>query len=418
MDAALIPGGDSPASNVTAISGGASSGTLAPPSQHAHGDSEGSPSSTREEKNPKRRAHRKSRLGCHNCKGRRIKCDERRPECSNCIKRQVRCDYLGSPAASSDSPLAQAFQPQGNLNIDDVELTFYWTTSTCPTLSTWPSGTEYWRTNTTPLALSQTSSPHTLHLILCFTALHLATSRPARSTHYTALADQHYAAALPLVASSLPTIPTTTTEQTDSILASVQLICFIHLARGPQPDEYLAFSTRGSTSEWLSVFKGIRATLETLGQNWLSRPHALNVHHQSAHRLPVSADPPDFEAPLAHLRAHIPAVSTNVEIDEEALEFLLESFRTRYTTAVDSEYYVCFRWFYKMTHEFLEGLQRREVVPLILLAHWLVLLGDMERFWYVKGWTAHVMGGIWEVLAAEHRTWVRWAMARVGWIPP
>ncbi|KAI9924589.1 hypothetical protein MW887_006862 [Aspergillus wentii] len=40
-----------------------------------------------------RRAHRKSRAGCLNCKRRRVKCDESRPHCIRCQKHGVDCDY-------------------------------------------------------------------------------------------------------------------------------------------------------------------------------------------------------------------------------------------------------------------------------------------------------------------------------------
>ncbi|KAK9459729.1 uncharacterized protein V1516DRAFT_677824 [Lipomyces oligophaga] len=41
-----------------------------------------------------RKSHIKSRKGCSNCKRRRIKCDEERPQCFNCIKHGVTCTYL------------------------------------------------------------------------------------------------------------------------------------------------------------------------------------------------------------------------------------------------------------------------------------------------------------------------------------
>lgn len=49
-----------------------------------------------------RKSHVKSRKGCGNCKRRRIKCDEEKPQCFNCIKHGVNCDYLqfSEPASS------------------------------------------------------------------------------------------------------------------------------------------------------------------------------------------------------------------------------------------------------------------------------------------------------------------------------
>ncbi|KAL6237971.1 hypothetical protein BDW75DRAFT_202714 [Aspergillus navahoensis] len=49
-----------------------------------------------------RRAHKKSRNGCLICKGRRVKCDERKPSCLRCENYGALCVY----ASSSTSPLS------------------------------------------------------------------------------------------------------------------------------------------------------------------------------------------------------------------------------------------------------------------------------------------------------------------------
>ena len=41
------------------------------------------------------RAHTKSRLGCRNCKLRRVKCDETKPQCNRCTSFGVACNYAG-----------------------------------------------------------------------------------------------------------------------------------------------------------------------------------------------------------------------------------------------------------------------------------------------------------------------------------
>ena len=45
-------------------------------------------------KKSKRRKHKNSKLGCANCKERRVKCLENLPSCTNCIKHRVKCAYL------------------------------------------------------------------------------------------------------------------------------------------------------------------------------------------------------------------------------------------------------------------------------------------------------------------------------------
>ena len=42
----------------------------------------------------RRRKHKNSKLGCPNCKKRRVKCSEDLPSCTNCMKHKVKCGYL------------------------------------------------------------------------------------------------------------------------------------------------------------------------------------------------------------------------------------------------------------------------------------------------------------------------------------
>ncbi|KAJ4328295.1 hypothetical protein N0V84_001163 [Fusarium piperis] len=53
-----------------------------------------------------RRAHRKSRNGCWECKRRHIKCDESRPACSNCVVSERSCSFPPSAAATAATPAA------------------------------------------------------------------------------------------------------------------------------------------------------------------------------------------------------------------------------------------------------------------------------------------------------------------------
>lgn len=54
-----------------------------------------------------KRPHKKSRLGCRNCKARRVKCDEAKPSCRSCILRKETCHY------PSPSHLPHVQQPSG-----------------------------------------------------------------------------------------------------------------------------------------------------------------------------------------------------------------------------------------------------------------------------------------------------------------
>jgi hypothetical protein len=59
-----------------------------------------------------RKGHTKSRLGCFNCKKRKIKCQETRTGCDNCIKAGMRCEYPRSRENAVAVVLSPGIQPQ------------------------------------------------------------------------------------------------------------------------------------------------------------------------------------------------------------------------------------------------------------------------------------------------------------------
>jgi hypothetical protein len=188
-------------------------------------------------------------------------------------------------------------------------------------------------------------------------------------------------------------------------------------AKGPQAGEYLAFGEK-SNSEWLVMFRGIRTTLHMMAHDDFAKTHAPNTRAKSR-SLPPSNEPAGYEEQLRELKEHVAFVSMPFHHagNVNAVEVLLEIYGNRYG-GIDSEYHVAFGWLYRMAEEFVDRLQQRDPIPLIIYAHFVVLMLDMERFWYMKGWTHHVMSGIFEALPAEHRPWIRWPMAIVGWIAP
>ncbi|CAJ2505178.1 Uu.00g125720.m01.CDS01 [Anthostomella pinea] len=55
----------------------------------------------------KRRAHKKSRRGCINCKKWHTKCDEQGPPCNNCALRNAKCEYPWAAAAAVNQAMPQ-----------------------------------------------------------------------------------------------------------------------------------------------------------------------------------------------------------------------------------------------------------------------------------------------------------------------
>ncbi|KAH7067641.1 hypothetical protein BKA63DRAFT_121959 [Paraphoma chrysanthemicola] len=357
-----------------------------------------------------RRSHRKSRAGCKQCKTRRIKCDEEKPSCANCKRRNVRCSYETSKPAG-DSVQAKVLSDFKDFPLSEIELTYHWTTTTCQSLSIWPSGAAGWRSLMEDVAFHH---QHVLHLMFALTALQLSQCRPDRREAYVAKADYHYEKALSAVTPDLAAIDS---NNCDAIFVSVQLICFVNWARGPEPGEFLAFGEHGR-SDWLVMFRGIRTTLSSYGRHNFTK--TLEPAKRSKLRpLPPMEEPCDYMEQLSELRAHVTAVCLLSEKDDnaQAIDILQECYFNRYN-GVDSELHVSFAWLYKLSDAFLDRLQAHDSIALVIYAHFVVLMHEMERFWYLKGWTHHVMSGIFAALATEHIAWIRWPMAKIGWIAP
>ncbi|KAK0650704.1 Sterol uptake control protein 2 [Lasiodiplodia hormozganensis] len=174
-----------------------------------------------------RRPHRKSRFGCKNCKSRKIKCDEEKPQCGQCTKHAVVCDFstresvpassvsssnttattsginsallnpetpTGTPPIShddeawhwrrllpSDFDLASAsslniatnnpIEPQLELNMTDLELLHHFTVTTAYTLSTAPELQTWWRIEVPHIAFSY---PFVMRALLSLSGIHVA----------------------------------------------------------------------------------------------------------------------------------------------------------------------------------------------------------------------------------------------------
>ncbi|KIV81990.1 hypothetical protein PV11_04134 [Exophiala sideris] len=105
------------------------------------------PRCSQEESNSRqRKTHRKSRLGCRNCKIRRIKCDETAPSCEKCLDFGVTCNYNSSvpdlqprsgstEGISMDSTLEKHSPATGSYVLDMVNI--YLSEDQSPTTATY-----------------------------------------------------------------------------------------------------------------------------------------------------------------------------------------------------------------------------------------------------------------------------------------
>ncbi|KAI9738718.1 MAG: hypothetical protein M1834_008223 [Cirrosporium novae-zelandiae] len=404
-----------------------------------------------------RRSHRKSRLGCDNCKSRRIKCDESRPACGNCIKHSIHCDFTsalqatgsasltsfrpsvrfipsvyqtryasavsstgGRTSSSKDFPIGTSLGDQSSfgLPVADLKLLHHYSTSTSHTFGNNPSTLAFWQ-----ITLPQIGFSHhvVLDLVLAFSALHLGHFCPEQRAFYITQAEHHYMIALRVMTALLPRL---NAKNFHVLYFSAVLICFCSFGRGPRPGEFIAFSDQGEP-EWLILLRGVRAIIESGGNSLLAACAPPIDDHKT--RLAVNRKlRPEYNVPIQKLRQFITeemaAEDPNTQIYLHALDNLLQSFMAVYENMNeiidDGKLYPhVFRWLYRASDNFILCLKQKQPLALVILAYFAVLLNELKSQWFINYWAEHVMSGIYNFLPEKYRAWIQWPMEQVKWAP-
>lgn len=441
---------------------------------------------------PHRRHHRKSRLGCHQCKRRKIKCDETRPACLNCLRREVNCSYSISPAAVSGLPgactckclgcrsgaessarscdqstsvadpsfepartndteadmprilaeqsakiesLSQQITSMGNamvqftqlvslrpiLTYTDMDLINHFYTSTLPTLSVGDgSGRQYW---TMCLSNFGYQYPHLYHLVLALAALHKARLNSHQRAELMVQAERHHAIG---VQGSTALLGSINEDNYEVVRTSASLIGLINLAMGPRPGEYIVFSERAGPN-FLDLLRGLRSIRghEQYNTTQEESPADAASPGTVSDRL---AESPFANNPNIHLRSlyarvrEIPEAghrkSYIVALDDLEQFFILMDgyFELSSGSALpDAAHHLSpLGWIYRMQDDFLEWLQNKEPLALVIVAYFAVVLKELESGWPADGWAEHIMAKVCEeVVEPDDRELIRWPMLRL-----
>ena len=226
-----------------------------------------------------RKSHTKSRSGCVDCKRRKIKCDEQKPECSNCRKHSISCSFVTESSSSdqatkpaavhqigtpSDTPNSQSSAAAGrtevenglpSLNLMDLELLHNFTTSTSATMSHSPILRTLWRVNVPKLGFE---NDYVMHGILAFSALHMARFNTSKKEFYFEIAESQHSAGLRLAS---PIIPHISEENCSAMYIFSALTSFYVLAsrHHSKPDPGVADS-----------LVLLRSTLSIVNVSWSS----------------------------------------------------------------------------------------------------------------------------------------------------
>ncbi|KAF7163934.1 hypothetical protein CNMCM6106_000706 [Aspergillus hiratsukae] len=417
-----------------------------------------------------RRSHQKSRLGCRNCKTRRVKCDERKPNCGNCLRHSIDCDYILNPERSSTPSTEEEVTP-ASLNNSYTFISSFQSNFTPPRRgrSSRPLSTQQHEEPTSQLHQVVAKRPfqftatdmalfhhfmtskdlgasqdhmqtqlsrlgftfhHVLRLLLAFSGFHIARNPAHHSflgsrTDMYAVAEQHYEIAVREVTAAVPHLDSTTGP---ALYASSIFIFLCSLAKGPQPGEYLAYRDDGSPG-CVSLFMGLRSILEictaTLSVDFSS------IHAADAGDMTSQPEEPPFHREelilqtyrdhLAQVRRLISATFSDCGPGYTAYSQVLDLLCQRYDVAFcgtsglpESQLWPqIFGWLYTLPDLVLADAQQRRPAALVVFAFFTVLLKRLDPAWFIHGWPEHIVNGIYSNLDEYHRGYVQWPMQQI-----
>ncbi|KAF2166973.1 hypothetical protein M409DRAFT_66473 [Zasmidium cellare ATCC 36951] len=329
-----------------------------------------------------RKTHRKSRLGCLECKRRRVKCDETHPACNNCTRRSTPCNY---PVSNATSPRER------------------------------PRKVPMWRDHIPKVAFKHN---YVAQLILAFSALHLAREDRSREAVCVARSTALESAA---ISGMMDALSKDASSNPGALWVASMMLCFCSFGKGPQPGQYLVYSETREP-EWLGLLQGVKTISET-SPNAISSVIPTSDKPVAERTEPMSPEQvvPGLGKALDDLRSSVDAFRAEDPSFEKylhPLDELRNCFGSAFERRIDSNSikicsHMVFAWLYRLEEHYLATLQAKRPMALVILAHYLVLLSQLEGYWYIHGWVPHIMEAVKRQLHPAYQQWLQWPQSSI-----
>lgn len=321
---------------------------------------------------------------------------------------------------STMAKMAQAVSAPPALSYADMDLMHHFYTSTLPSIGGDGSDPKSWITCLPSLA---SRNPHLYHLILALAALHKARLYGHQRAELLVQAERHHVVG---VQGSTAILESINDANFGVVHTSAILIGLINLAMGPRPGEYIAFSEQVGPN-FLGLLRGLRS-IRSLG-----RRSAASDAPPAGSSTPLATQTPQMESEFAgnektYLRQ---LYAMSGEIPETKL-------RRAYVHAIDDleKFFILldgpfegagdhplpsgehelstYGWLYRLDDDFLEQLQSKESLALVIFAYFVVVLKEREVDWLADGWAEHIMPYICREVGPDVRHLVQWPVLRLN----
>ncbi|KAB8670410.1 hypothetical protein FH972_026323 [Carpinus fangiana] len=386
---------------------------------------------------PPRLGHKKSRAGCSQCKSRRVKvrflpgsrcsslpscppfppltnlqCDETRPVCSACARHAQECSFLHAPPTPAATPAAalvpgKSAEPSGPLAVEqsarpangsrafdlsDLRLFHHFTSETASAIAMRPDLLQVFTREVPILAYDQ---EYLMRAILAMGALHIASlSTPNVDQAMVATASYHLNESLVL---SKPHLAHLTQHNCHAVFAFSALVSLYSFALPLYQTSYGTPSA--SIDRIVEVMELIRGTSTVVagGSEWVGRGPLRPIMEHAVLPPPPNPMPPQIEARLAFLNAHVAelnAAPEEIAAYRDALWSLERSFKMVFSLGACNHINYALAWAALISPMYLEAVRMRKPPALAILGYFCPLLQKHWGGWIVAGWQSWLLKDI------------------------
>ncbi|KAH7138488.1 hypothetical protein B0J11DRAFT_16624 [Dendryphion nanum] len=402
-----------------------------------------------------RRAHRKSRSGCTECKRRRIKCGEEKPRCSHCVRHEKVCEYTqptavsglspsgrstlqvdsstasveaNSPSAVSvlSMPTSSAHLPSSLFDMKDMALLHHWCLVTSTSIINARKLDYLWQTLLPQVGFGH---PHVMHSILSLTALHIAYLNPSNKSSSILDAAQHHSKALEGFKEG---INCPTPENSDALFANAALTFFyaflmfgkLYDDDSGNRDSPAARTARILGAGWIPLVRGLEAVLHPTFDHVRIGPlkDMLSNGNWGELNLNNSTDPYDEE--ILRIR-EVWHQKEDADVYNEALNNLrtCRMFIAQFDVlevdyppewGLNRGWAGPFIWVFVVKQKFFDLLEQRQPPALLVFAWFGATLHSLDKYWWMEGCGKGIVNVVGECLGSYWDPWMVCAKNIVG----
>ncbi|KAH6633554.1 hypothetical protein C7974DRAFT_392984 [Boeremia exigua] len=392
-----------------------------------------------------RRAHRKSRTGCDECKRRRIKCGEERPSCAHCVRHLVTCVFPDKPpvrakrSTASPLPTRLAATPSRQRSptsytsivttdsslytLSDLALLHHWTMVTSPNIVHSSCVNYIWQAAFPQFAF--TNGP-LMSRLLSIAALHQAYLEPADRRSAMQVAGQHHSRALEGLMGSLDS--DIEPRGGNSIFANAVLTFFYaFISFGPLYNNEFAMATPHTTrvlgASWIPLIRGLHPVIERVREQVLAGPLSSLLDISKWMELQPGTEDDDEDKQINRIR-DLWSQGNFSDEDKATYDQTLFALRQCNMWLKQSESWYDhtslrkanygpwsgpFIWISVTPESFFTLLEQRQAPAMITFACFGALIHRMDHYWWIEGCGKSIVEVVDQCLGPYWSEWLVWA---------